>query len=598
MKKITRNKFLKQTMGAGVLTMISPIGFDLFAGVGNPFSPGTNFKDDLYGQLVRENDKSVEEIKKSLDDEIHHLNRGLGYDFAILSASYNEPKSRYYQDDELTLLMSKIITFLLKVQWPDGTLDIGNLGSPPDTAFILEPLCAGTSILLNRSPKGLETLKAKSKEFIIKAGDALATGGIHTPNHRWVVSAALARINALYPHQKYTNRVDEWLSEGIFIDEDGHYLERSKTYSEVINRAFITMSRLLDMPKLLEPVRKNLVMTYYYMEPNGDLVTVDSRRQDQFSSKNIIDYYHHYRFLAIKDKNQEFAAITRFIENLEGFQELILDHSLFYFMEEPLLQQELPTIDPPPVNYEKLFETTNLARIRRDDTTATIFGGVDWPLIIASGRSTSPNFFSFRKGDAILKYMRLSAGFFSTGYFRSEELRKEGEKYILSKELEVPYYQPLPKDKKRADGDYALSRSVDGRFWNKMDFENRPVSNLKKLRYQVTVQENEGKIDVLFDVGGTEGVPVTIELCFKEGGEFNGVTKAQDSMDNNFLENEMGEYRYGNNTILFGPGIAEHKKINNLAGEMYTSHFGSLRTEGRFVYLTGLTPFKHKLSFQ
>lgn len=553
---------------------------------------------ELYAQLVTANDKSVEKILKVLNSPIEVLRRALGYDFAMLSASFNEPKSAYYKDAELVSAMSKIMVFLLKVQGEDGTLDLGNLGSPPDTAFILEPLCAGTSLLLANKSKTLKDLKSLTKNFIEKAGDALAVGGVHTPNHRWVISAALARINNLYPNEKYTARIKDWMAEGIFIDEDGHYLERSRNYSEVINRTFITMSRLLNMPELLEPVRKNLEMTYYYLEPNGDLVTVDSRRQDQFSSKSILDYYHHYRYMAIRDNNREFAAITKFIENVEGFEEKILDHSLFYFMEEPLLQQELPPLEQPPTSYEKFFETTSLARIREGDTSATIFGGVDWPLIIGSGRSTSPNFFSFRKGEAILKYLRLSAAFFNTGYFRSEGLKKEGNKYILYKKMEVPYYQPLPDDKRKAGGDYKLSHSIDGRFWNKMDFENRPVSNVKTLEYTVTVEELDGKVDISFVVAGSEKVPVTIEFCFKEGGKLSGVTPAPGQPENQLLEKGMGRYAFGNDSITFGPGTMAHKSIRDLDGEMYTSHFGTLRTEGMHVYLTGTTPFEHTLTIE
>ncbi|MCH5719095.1 hypothetical protein [Niabella hibiscisoli] len=151
-------------------------------------------------------------------------------------------------------------------------------------------------------------------------------------------------------------------------------------------------------------------------------------------------------------------------------------------MEDETLQQQLPVVAPMPNRYEKLFATSHLLRIKNNDTSVTYFGGVDWPLIIASGRSNSPDFFSYRKGNAILKYMRLSSGFFGMGYFYSEGLQKEGDSYVLRKTLQVPYYQPLPGEKRKTDGDYLLSPSVDGRFWNKMDFSNRPVSNVKTLK--------------------------------------------------------------------------------------------------------------------
>ena len=69
-------------------------------------------------------------------------------DFATLAASYSCPGSSYYRQAALVPLMEKIATYLLRVQGTDGTLDLGNLGSPPDTAFILEPLCLGAGLLL------------------------------------------------------------------------------------------------------------------------------------------------------------------------------------------------------------------------------------------------------------------------------------------------------------------------------------------------------------------------------------------------------------------------------------------------------------------
>jgi len=139
-------------------------------------------------------------------------------------------------------------------------------------------------------------------------------------------------------------------------------------------------------------------------------------------------------------------------------------------LEEPLYLKPLPAIQNPSVHFEKFFKTTNLVRIRRNDTTSTIFGGADFPLVIASGRSTNPNLFTFRKGEAILKYMRFSTDFFSTGYFRSNGITDKDGKYILHQSIEAPYYQPLSKQFKKANGDYKHAPSTDGRFWNKMDF--------------------------------------------------------------------------------------------------------------------------------
>ena len=592
MKKIKRELFLKLT----ALAALAPLGNRLLAGVqpvNIPEEPG--LADDLMKRLSIANDQQVEGLLASLSPDKFNFSRKAGFDFAVLSASFCYAGSRYYQSQAIVPKLEILMQGLQNAQAEDGTVNIGNLESPPDTAFLLEPLTAAAGLLKKNNSNELSHINLALKKFIQKAGDGLTTGGVHTPNHRWVVCGALARINAIYPNRKYINRIEEWLGEGIFNDSDGHYPERSRIYSGVENNSLITMGQLLNKPPLFEPVRKNLDSTYYYMEPDGDLVTTDSRRQDQYGSKTIISYYLQYRFLAIRDGNRSFAGIARLIEQMKGFDTEILNRSLFYFLENPMLQQELPADVAPSVNYNKFFTTSQLLRIRRGDSSATLFGGVDWPLIIASGRSNSPNFFACRKGKAILKYMRLSSGFFSMGYFYSEGIEKKADKYVLYKRLEVPYYQPLPAGKRNKKGDYKLSPSIDGRFWNKMDFGDRPVSNVKTFDTTIIFTDAGRSNELTFQVSGLPGVPVTIELCFLEGGKLSGVSGEENG--NSFLEKGMGKYELDGDSIEFGPGAFAHRNIDNLEGERYSTHFGSLRTKGMHVYITGVTPFNHTIAF-
>ena len=265
-------------------------------------------------------------------------------------------------------------------------------------------------------------------------------------------------------------------------------------------------------------------------------------------------------------------------------------------MDEPLLQKNLPEPVLMPVDYEKVYTDSSLVRIRRGNTTTTLFGGNDWPLIIASGRSHIPNFFAYRKGDAILRYMRYSTRFFSTGYFRSQGLRQEGDKYVLFQRLEVPYYHPLPAEYRNPKGDYKHSPSIDDRFWSKMDFEHRPTT-MKILETSISLEEENGRSELTFLTTGSEKVPVTIELCFDVNGKLTGVTNANTGTDNYFLEDGYGKYQAGNDVIEFGPGVVAHRGIQGLEGEKYSTHSGNLRTPGLHVYLTGITPFEHKIVF-
>ncbi|WP_216820607.1 hypothetical protein [Cnuella takakiae] len=593
---MNRGTFLKQTLKAGAFVLIHPLLFTKASAQSSPY------KNDLLDRLVTTNDAQVAKLLQTNFDQ-REFNRRLAYDLVLLIASYCCTPSKYYQSAELLVPMQKLSQHLANAQTPDGTINVGNLESPPDTAFIVEIVSPGVSVLQKENSTALSGLKNQLQSFLQKAGDALVTGGVHTPNHRWVISAALAKINALYPHPKYVARIDEWLDEGIYINKDGNYPERSRIYSYVENTAFVTIGSLLKRPALFEPVRRNLDATYYYMEPNGDLITNDSRRQDQYAwiqpdvntPTNMLNYYLLYRYMAIKDRNPNYAAIVALVEQMKGFEERVLNRELIHFLEEPLLQQDLPAPATLPVQYEKLFAQSQLLRIRRNEVTTTFFGGTDQPLTIASGRSSSPDFFGFRKGNALLQYMRFSAGFFSMGYFYSDGLQKVGDKYVLHQKLQAPYYQPMPKNLRKGDGDYLLSESTDGRFWNKMDFKQRPVSNVKTLETTISLSENGGRNLLQFDVKGQAGVQVTIELCFNEGGQLTGVSEAGD--DNFFLEKGMGQYAFGGDTIQFGPGAVSHKSIRNLEGERYSTHFGSLRTKGMHVYITGTTPFTHQLTF-
>lgn len=544
-------------------------------------------------KLSAANDRQVAGLLETVKEGNLSFSRKTAYDIAALSAAYCYTGSAYYHNDDLLKRIEILVNFLLNAQAEDGTVNVGNLESPPDTAFVIEILCPANTVLLKEKSSALNSINTALKNIITKAGDALSKGGVHTPNHRWVISSALAQINALYPDKKYTDRINDWLDEGVYIDKDGHFPERSGTYSSVETNAFINIARFANKPYILEAVRKNLQMMYYYIEENGELVSNDSRRQDQYAARSAAIFYLQYRYMAVKDNSAFFAAVTKKIETAVLFDEEVLNKSLIYFLEDSSLQKELPAAAVLPASYEKLFTTSQLLRIKRNEITSTLFGGIDWPLIIASGRSCSPNFFSYRKGRAILKYMRLSTGFFSTGYFYSEGIKKEGNKYILHKKLEVPYYQPLPKSKRNKQGDYLLSPSVDDRFWNKMDFKDRPVSNVKTLETTINFTETNGEASLDFDITGFNDVPVTIELCFNEGGTLTGVSSAGNN--NFFLENDFATYRFDTDEIKLGPGMNKHKNINNLEGERYSTHFGSLKTTGLHIYITGVTPFKHTL---
>lgn len=478
------------------------------------------------------------------------------------SMLFATPESKYFQSKELLSQIEAAARCMLKFQHSDGTIDLldTNFHSTPDTAFVLENIVPAYKFLTGI--KGTETARGLIKTFLTNAGEGLIVGGIHTPNHRWVVSAALTKLNELFHDPRYTRRIDQWLAEHIDLDPDGQFNEKSTNgYSPIVDRSLIIIARGLKKPALFEPVRQNLMMTLYYVHPNGEVVTEASNRQDKGSIGNMAKYYYCYRYMALLDNNGEMATLCRLIETTCTKEQLA--GYLDYFLEDPTLWRELPTSKVLPTNYVKSFPYSGLVRIRRNGWDATLL-------------SNNASWLTFHKGNAILQGMRVAASFFGKGQFQSEKIDQQGNSWVMKKSLEGPYYQPMATDKISADGD-----------WNKMPRNTRQQSEVQQLQTTVTIAEANNGLQIDVDISGTEGVPVSLELIFRAGGTLSGVTKYPKKDNAYLLSGDSGTYTVGTDTIRFGPGKVGHKGVQ-LRGALPAMDTPT-------VYLTGYTPFKHRI---
>ncbi|TDD53294.1 hypothetical protein E1263_28115 [Kribbella antibiotica] len=516
--------------------------------------------------------------------------RRVGREVRRLVAGY-VGESKYRDDPAILKRLQQLSSELAERQHADGTYDIGNLHSPPDTAFLIQDLCVVWELLAGNEPAA--TVRSVVHKILEKAGPALASGGVHTPNHRWEVSAALARINHILPDQRYVDRIDEWLAEGIDAGPDGIYSERSAIYAAAVtNPSLLTIAWLQGRPELIDFVRRNLEATLYLLEPNGEVDVIASRRQDQLHIREVSDYLLQFRELALLDGDGRFAAVARGIER-RGDGEL--GDFLAEVLERPELAAPLPQATEPPTEFVQEFPSQASVRIRRGSRTATIFGGSDVPEVgaIASGLSINPTFFKLRQGDAILDSVRLAPQFFGTGHFHSEYLRRWSPSVVeLGAEVAAPYYQPLPPERRTADGRYALT--PDGRFYAAMDFGQRS-KDYRTLRTAITVAEVENGFDLTFELAGSEA-PYAIELCFRPGGVLSGVVAIEGS-DNYQLESGIGVYAVGNDRIEFGPGTGTARVAMD-PGERYRMLNGSLMPDGLRVYLTGSAPCRQRLEIR
>ncbi len=567
---VSRRAFLRHGAAFTTLCTIGP----------RTFAARDSTTDELVRELVRANDRRIPALLAQQERSSGHrwlgglINeyglptaQGTSGFIVALTCAAVAPDGKYHHAAELVEPLRLAVRYLIAAQYADGTVDLNttNFHSPPDTAFILENMGPAYALWRASGVPALLEVAAELQKFIVRGADGLVTGGIHTPNHRWVVCAALAWAHSLFPNPKYVARVDQWLAETIDLDPDGQYTEKSTTvYSPVVDRALITVARLLHRSDLYAPVRKNLEMTLYYVHPDNEVVTEASRRQDRYQRGSMARYYFSYRHLALLDGNGRFAAMTREIERTARAQ--IGD--LLVFLAEPDFARALPPDAPLPTDYAKVFAYSDLVRIRRGRASGTILAG-------------NTTLFSFRKGAAALEAVRLASAFFGKGQFSGEALAGRDGRTVLRQALEGPYFQPLSPSQ-ISGGEHVKMAPTGTLAAGSKAFRTR--SNVQNLTAVVTITEQAGRFRLEFAVEGTAEVPVAIELAFRHGGKLEGVEPVKHMPDAFLLRAGLGRYVLGDDTIEFGPGHVEHT---------YTQLRGALpKWDGQSVYLTGLTPFR------
>jgi hypothetical protein len=473
-----------------------------------------------------------------------------------MAAAFVHPRSAFRGDPVLVERIRLAAGFLERAQSPQGNIDLltTNFNSPPDTGFVADNVAIGAAVArAHGAPEITEILRP----FLTRAAAGMAEGGIHTPNHRWVVSSALAQVHALFPDERYIRRIDQWLAEGIDIDSDGQFTERSTlTYNVICDRAFIVMAHLLKRPALLEPARRNLRALTYLLHADGEVVTEISRRQDQYTRGGVGGYWFSLAYLARVDRDGQFAALARQVEQASA--------RLSTLLEYPELLEPLPPSAELPTDFERLMPAIGIARVRRGLRSATfVLGG-------------SSRLVTYRHGDAVIEGIRFATSFFGKGQFVPTEAVKRGDAYVYRQTLEAPYYQPI---------DQPVSTST----WTEVR-PRRRQSEVSTLEQSAEIAETPTGLRVRLRTSGTVGVPLAVEITFREGGRFEGCEPVSGAPGTYVLAQGTGVFRAGRHVVRFGPGTAPHRYVQLRGAEP--------RLAGDSVYLTGFTPFDHTITIE
>ncbi|MEV7085305.1 hypothetical protein AB0O07_05275 [Streptomyces sp. NPDC093085] len=576
-------------------------------------APGTT---DLpfVERLVAPLDRHVPEIRAELADGGYATaqHRTLASAAKALLTAFLTPRSRHHRDPGLLADAAGLTARLAALQGADGLFAGGdNLASPPDSAFTVNDVCISGELIEAhpelRDTAGMAELRTGLAGIRRAVTPALLTGGVHTPNHRWELSAALARLHRLDPDPRLPARVDQWLAEGVDLQPDGMYSERSPLYAaHVTNPSLLAIADALDRPELLTPVRRNLDAFAGLLDEDGTMESVHSRRQDQRFAFDGAGFLLPYRRFAVREGRAGYAAVVTALLARPLPAGLAAD-LLAETHLDPTLARPLPAPEPAPQEARKpaavrrtVLADSGLTRWRTGRRTVTVYGGGDNARFpdIASGLATNPTFLRFRQGAAVLEAVRLSVNFFGLGPFRPDGLSVADDgRCTLTRTREAHFYQPLPGDRTRADGAYQLGG--EGRFFAAMDFPHRPTDT-HRLRIDAEIVPTWSGVTAQFDL---TGVPTSfvLELTFRAGGVLAGTRPLPESEygpDVHELVEGTGAYRVGGDIVRFGPGngTGPAQPAHPDPGERFTYLGAHDSVPGTRVRITGRVPGRYTLT--
>ncbi|MCB0116296.1 MAG: hypothetical protein KDD84_19485, partial [Caldilineaceae bacterium] len=433
--------------------------------------------------------------------------------------------------------------YLLAAQRPSGNIDLlsVNYDSSPDTGFTVQQLCTVFELGKDRlmAHRFGRDLLARLETFIRRAVTGMLDGGFHTPNHRWVIVSALVQARAIFPDLDVTRTVDAYLAEGIDIDDEGCFIERSVgVYDAVNNRSLLFIAEANVCADALPAVQRSLDFDLYLLHADGSAETGLSRRQDYGTREvalGLAACYLHANHLAPDPRFVE-AACRLWTQSLQPVTHLLWTVYALLRFGDPI-----PTGAQLPTRYSRIFPQNGIWRVRQERLSASFF-------------KDTTRLLSLVHGQAELTALKISLTYFGSycGRFFGDELTVDGDHgVLLNRGLRRP---------RRPGYELPLGRPVAPDDWD-ASFAERPLRQLPPLTAELHVDAVDGGFDLRYHLlDGLDGVAAQIAFDFAPGGIWETAdTRTKPTAGQViFLKNGYGEMRYGSDAIRIGPGAVSH----------------------------------------
>ncbi len=470
---------------------------------------------------------------------------------------------------------------LIASQRSSGLLDFpgDNIDSSPNTGFSVQALAALYDV--SRGREEIHHLWAallnKIEVFIRKAVPALVTGGFHVPNHRWVLTSAMAYAHHLFPDLEVANAVEAYLAEEFDIDDDGTYIERSIGVNDTVNgRSLLLIGEYWNRPDAFDVVAKNVEFALHMLHDDGTAVN-NLSTDNEFEPRKVPEgliacllLLNHHR----PDPKLEFAASYLYkqsiIHSRGVLNGLYWDFGHLDWIAYALVKSGEPKKEniKLPEDFSRYFPVNGIWRVRRKRMSASIFKG-------------RTDLMSLNYGAAELSSISVSFTYFGKecGWFIGDEFKK-GEDYVI-------LHSTGRNHPRRPAYELPLGRPVPPNEWES-SLHERDLRHLPPLVGKFKITEVRNGFDLhLTTEDGLDNIAGQIAFDFAP----NGVWETDDTRamiapgHALFLKQGTGTMRYGNDVIQISPGCIQHGLWEMRAAQPAPDHVR--------VLLTFFTPIDH-----
>ena len=498
--------------------------------------------------------------------------RRCGFALAHLAEAFLIPGNGFYHSPRVKDALETGLAFLTSHLRPGGCMDLTscNFASAPDTAFTLNEIIVAWWLLEKDESGEAEWLRAPLKALIGRCGEGVMNGGFHTPNHRWAIASCLLHAARICGRDDFSRRAQTYLGEGLDINAEGEFAERSGgIYNLVNDDQMIRLYLATGDSRYLEAARSNLRMMLSYIDPDGSVFTGNSTRQDRGKKVYLDGYYRLFLLTGYLLGDEELAAYSEYCRETaaaNGRTPDCLAWLALYPDLEEFGRREKPDLTGI-LRCRKLFAPSGIARIRRGDWSCSLM-------------REKPDFLYFQHGGSTI-CLAVYQNVCDRRNFAAETLEETERGYRMTARADSWYYLPFE------------GKGPDTSDWWAMDnARTRERMAEDSLRTEIEVIPEEDGVELVFRSEGLSGVPVRLEWGLPAGERLRNENFCLETSPGGQITVGGGRLEIGREEgeiLTIDPCFAEHDSRARMSGAFQAAG------ERFTVYMTAFSPFERRI---